>query len=100
MMKFPRKRLLLIVLAVCLALAALSAEVFVLTHIDHDCEGEECPVCAQIEIAQNALKALGLACIAAALAVFIPDADLFVKQARRFFTGLATPITLHVKSTT
>jgi hypothetical protein len=100
MMKFPRKRLLSIALAACLAFAALSAEIFTLTHIDHDCDGLDCPVCLQIDIAQNALKALALAFIAAVLAGFTLRAKFAAQQIYRYFTCLMTPITLHVKSNT
>ncbi|GHV43092.1 hypothetical protein AGMMS49546_23710 [Spirochaetia bacterium] len=47
------------VLTACLALAAVSAGVFVFTNLDHDCIGEHCSVCLQIEIAQNLLEGLG-----------------------------------------
>jgi hypothetical protein len=33
----------------CFIMAALSSESFIITHGDHDCPGDGCPVCAQIQ---------------------------------------------------
>ncbi|MDR3337436.1 MAG: hypothetical protein LBT16_09550 [Treponema sp.] len=97
MVKFPQKRLFLIVLTSCLVLAALGAEIFILTHLDHDCDGPECPVCLQIETAQNVLKGLKLAFIAAVFIAFDKCTNTATKQIHRCFAGLPTPIALGVK---
>jgi len=63
-----RSRSLLILTA--LALAAVCAETFIFTHLGHDCCGEDCPVCAQIEAARrllDGLARLGAAALFAAL---------------------------------
>jgi hypothetical protein len=100
MVEFPRKRLLLIVLTACLALAALSAEIFVFTHLDHDCIGENCSVCLQIETAQSLLKGLGFVIIAASLAGLSSGANLIVKKVAYCSAYLTSPIILNVKSNT
>jgi flagellar biosynthesis protein FlhB len=100
MVEFPQKRLLFVALAACLALAFLWAGIFTLTHLDHDHTGEECSTCLQIEIAQAALKGFGLVFIAAALIDFSSAAGSFIKQIRRHFTYVTTPVILNIKSNT
>ncbi|GHU92154.1 hypothetical protein FACS189479_00160 [Spirochaetia bacterium] len=73
-------RLPLIVLTACLALAAVFAEGFVFTSLDHDCTGEHCSVCLQIEIAQNLLKGLGRIGLFALAACLIPQTTLIIKS--------------------
>jgi hypothetical protein len=97
MVRFPQKRPLFIVLAVCFVLAALTAEIFVFTHADHDCEGGACPVCLQMEIAQNILKGLVLAAAWPCLAF---HGGHKIKNLRRHVTRPFAPVVLNIKSTT
>ena len=58
-------------LAVTILLVLLFSAVFIAAEADHDCAGENCPICAQIAVCQNILKTFSLAvCIAAFPAVF------------------------------
>ncbi len=62
-----KKRFAAIALAV-LVLFVLMTSLFVIAHeADHDCTGENCPVCAVIAFCRNTLKTLGDALIAAAV---------------------------------
>jgi hypothetical protein len=99
MKKFPRTGI-LIMLTVCLALAALGAELFTATHLDHDCDGLDCQVCLQIESARNLLKGLGLAITAAFLAGFTVNAGHRIEKIFCRFIRPVTPVTLNVKSLT
>ena len=57
-------------LAVTILLVLLFSAAFIATEADHDCAGENCPICAQIAVCQNLLKTFSLAvCIAAFPAV-------------------------------
>lgn len=59
-----RKRLAALLLCVGLVLV-LSASAFLLIHeADHDCSGEDCPVCRLIAINIRLLRTLGLAVLA------------------------------------
>jgi hypothetical protein len=58
------KRALFIVLAVFFVFAAVFGGVYVFDHLDHDCIGETCHVCLQIETIQTLLKGFVLAGIA------------------------------------
>ncbi len=62
-----KKRFAAIALA-ALVLFVLTASLFVIAHeADHDCTGENCPVCAVIAVCRNTLKTLGDTLIAAAV---------------------------------
>jgi hypothetical protein len=91
-------RLPLIVLTACLALAAVSAEVFVFTHLDHDCIGEHCSVCLQIEIAQRVLEGLGRIGIIVLAIGFFAKAKKIIKSTSFSYIFTTSPILLKVKS--
>jgi hypothetical protein len=46
-------RLPVLVLGICFILPALFSENFIITHAEHDCCGDRCPVCLQIQWARN-----------------------------------------------
>jgi hypothetical protein len=91
-------RLPLIVLTACLALAAVSAEFFVFTHLDHDCIGENCSVCLQIEIAQRVLEGLGHIGIIVLVIGFFAKTKQCIKSTPFSYTFTTSPILLKVKS--
>lgn len=65
-----KKRLTALIFA-ALVFFALTASLFVIAlETDHDCTGDNCPVCAAINVFRNTLKALGGALAAAGAAVF------------------------------
>jgi hypothetical protein len=97
MVKFSQKRLPLIVLTACLALSAVFAEGFVFTHLDHDCIGEHCSVCLQIEIAQSLLEGLGRIGILALAACLIPQIFVIIKNCLYYSIVPQTLISLKVK---
>jgi hypothetical protein len=94
MFSFPQKRLFLIVLALIILFTGILA----FTHLDHDCDGEDCPVCLQMEIAKTALKCFVLAAAAVLFAGFAVNTRRVSIVCA--FSGHASPITLNVKSTT
>jgi multidrug transporter EmrE-like cation transporter len=88
----------LIVLTACLALTAVFAEFFVFTHLDHDCIGENCSVCLQIEIAQSLLEGLGRIGIIVLGIVFFAKTKKNVKNTPVSYIFTTSPILLKVKS--
>ena len=50
--------MLLLVPAVCLSFSVFFSETTIYSNHDHDCIGEDCPICLQIETADNFLKTL------------------------------------------
>jgi hypothetical protein len=53
-----KKKILLLALAICIAFSVVFAGNLAATEIDHDCTGENCPVCLHIETAKGFLKTL------------------------------------------
>lgn len=37
------------------------SQIFIATHIHHDCSGEGCPICAEIQIAEAIIQQIGSA---------------------------------------
>jgi hypothetical protein len=94
----PRKRFLLIIFAVCITLSLIFAGTFALTHLNHDCYGDECPVCLQIEIAQNILKGLILISLIILFAGIEGRAKV-VKNSIFSYIFFPSPVLLKVKFT-
>lgn len=93
-----KQRRLAAVLFAVLILVALMTSLFLMSHAaDHDCIGEDCPVCAVIALCRNTLKTLcGVLLAAAAVFACARFAALLLSDLR----GLSyreTPITLKVK---
>ena len=63
-----KKRIIAILLAVTVFFVMLYSALFIAVEADHDCVGEDCPICYQIDVCKNVLKNLSLAVAAAAFA--------------------------------
>ena len=67
-----RNRIAALLLAVTVLVITLYSALFVAAEADHDCVGEGCPICYQVEACQNTLKGLSLAvCVTAVAVAFI-----------------------------
>lgn len=82
-------------LAVCFVFAALTAGNAAL-HINHECEGVDCPVCLRIETARNALRGS----VPAAVTAPLFSAGYELKNSHRPAALSFTPVALNTKSTT
>ena len=78
-----RNRLIASALVLAVVFVMLFSVGFVIAEADHDCIGEDCPICYQINICKNTLRAVGLA---AAAVIFAGFSGLFVV----FLPALAT----------
>ena len=66
-----KKRIVAILLAVMVLFLMVYSALFIAAEADHDCAGENCPICYQINLCQNIQKTLSLAvCAAVFAAVF------------------------------
>ena len=69
---------------------------FLAEELHHDCAGEDCPVCACLQLCENQVRRAGAgsACTSVfyVLAVFV-----FVQQAFNLFLPVLTPITRKVR---
>ncbi len=66
-----RNRIIAAALAALVALVMLSSAVFLIEHADHDCAGEDCPVCERLyACAQNFGRLAAAAFVVLAVAYF------------------------------
>lgn len=63
-----KKRIVSLVVAVAVIFVMLYSALYIAAETDHDCVGENCPICYQINACQNTLKNLSLAVCAAVFA--------------------------------
>ncbi|MBQ3356791.1 MAG: hypothetical protein IJG45_06725 [Oscillospiraceae bacterium] len=92
-----QRRLAAAILAV-FVLVAVMTSLFIMAHeVDHDCTGEDCPVCAVIALCRNALKVLCGTLIAAALLFACLRFTAPILLPIRVSSYSKTPITLKVK---
>lgn len=71
----------LTVLAAVLALVMLCSVLFIALEADHDCQGDDCAVCAQISACVRLIEHLALSALAAAAAAVLPEAAPQAKDA-------------------
>ena len=91
-----RKRICALLLCLCAALTVFFSAVFIVHAADHDCAGEDCPVCAALHAWKGLLRGLGLAAAAAALPTPPRLQAIFPGSGRRLFAE-STPVSLRVR---
>ena len=69
-----RNRLIASVLALTVVFVMLFSVCFIIAEADHDCVGEDCPICYQINICENTLRSIGFVSVVVIFAGFL---DLF-----------------------
>lgn len=63
-----KKRIISLVVAVAVFFVMLYSALYIAAEANHDCVGENCPICYQISVCENTLKNLSLAVCAVAFA--------------------------------
>ena len=61
-----KKRIISLVVAVAVFFVMLYSALYIAAEANHDCVGENCPICYQISVCENILKNLSLTVCAAA----------------------------------
>lgn len=93
-----QKRIGALILCVGMALVLAVSAAFIIHEADHDCSGEDCPVCRMIAANINLLRTLGLA-LFAFLILFIQisekSAHRWKERCACFFSG--TPVSWKVR---
>ena len=69
-----RNRLIASVLTLTVIFVMLFSVCFIIAEADHDCVGEDCPICYQINICENTLRSIGFV---SATVIFASFLDLF-----------------------
>jgi hypothetical protein len=80
-----------------LSLAVICAGVYIIEKQDHDCCGEGCPVCHQIEFAQRLIEAFERFCVSLLFAAFLAGLASRVKFFTRPCAAPATLVALKIK---
>ena len=68
---FNRIRITALIMAVMMLLFVLFSSFFIDIHTDHDCTGEDCPICACIQQCENTIRGIGSGIISVS-AVILP----------------------------
>lgn len=92
-----KTRIFAAVLAALVVLVALSASAFMIEHADHDCTGEDCPVCERLFACAQSLRNLaGAAVVVLASVAF---ASVVSASADGYLPAYVprTPVSLKVK---
>lgn len=63
-----KKRIISLVVAVAVFFVMLYSALYIAAEANHDCVGENCPICYQISVCENTLKNLSFAVCAVAFA--------------------------------
>ena len=92
-----RNRLIASVLALTVVLVMLFSVCFVIAEADHDCIGEDCPICYQINICENALRSIGFVAIAVIFAGFLGLFVIAVPTLSKKQANNTSLVTLKVK---
>lgn len=65
------KRILAMLMAVAIFAVMLSSTLFLAEEVDHDCIGDGCQICVQMNVCRGILKSLSLALYAAVAALAV-----------------------------
>jgi hypothetical protein len=96
---FLGRKILLLVLAICIAFTVIFTEILIATDHDHnhDLIEEDCPICRQIEAANILLVALKLASLFVFFIAFLTIHDKFLPQYTQYFSIAISSFSLKVR---
>ncbi len=94
-----KKRIISLVIAAAVFFAMLYSALYIAAEANHDCVGENCPICYQINICKNTLKNLSLAVCAVAFAAAFTHALCRSVSSGADVTQSYTLVSLKVKLT-
>lgn len=94
-----RNRIIALLLAVIVLFIMASSLVIVAAEADHECCGEDCPICEIIAICENNIKGLSLILVFVSLMVALALPGAFIRETRKFRYQSQTPVSLKVKLT-
>jgi hypothetical protein len=86
-----------LIVCLCIAVTFVLSTWFINSHVDHDCIGDHCPICVQIQTTENLLKQINMSNIS------VPDvfSNLLLAFTLIYYINtyekITNPITLKVK---
>ena len=93
--KRNRKLALLLALAVCFVM--LFSVFYIAAEADHDCIGEDCPICYQIRVCETTLTSLGHGALVLAAVIALTFSAVILFSQPKTHLRQSTLITLKVK---
>lgn len=84
-------------LAIAVLFVMLFSACYIAAESDHDCTGEDCPICWQISLCESTLKSFGLALLLVIFAAFIGFFTLSLPSLRDRSAVQPTLVSLKVK---
>lgn len=100
-MQYAEKQKRLIAWAIaCLIFAVISLSgLFIATHAEHDCTGEDCAVCAELEACETVIRGIGraLAWTIAVAIVWNISGKRYSFGRIRYFAGSASLVSLKIR---
>jgi len=97
---YRNRKILFLVIAVFIVFSVISAETLIASEHDHDCTGEGCPVCLQIEIVKCFLRTFNLIVFFSFLAAFHEFFAAVYRVFNGFFHYIFSLVTLKVRFNT
>ncbi len=94
-----RNRIIALLLAVIVLFVMAFSLAVVAAEADHECCGEDCPICEIIAICENNIKGLSLILVFVSLMVALALLGAFIRETRKFRYQSQTPVSLKVKLT-
>ncbi|MDR3348270.1 MAG: hypothetical protein LBO03_01465 [Acidaminococcales bacterium] len=95
--RLPIKNKVCLWLSFCSVAIAFFYSLFILAHIDHDCDGEGCAVCAQLRLAGDFLRRLELCADKASFVFLFVGLLTAYAQLNAAFLFAADPVSLKVR---
>lgn len=92
-----KHRLLAAALALAVVVIMLFSVLFVAAEAEHECAGEDCAICLQLAVCENALKLSVFTAVLAALAVTVPGVLSLLFVHTPGMVSAVTPVSLKVK---
>ena len=98
-MMTKKKRILALLITAAVLFVMISSALYIAAESNHDCLGENCPICYQINVCKNTLKSLSLAVCAVAFAAAFTYTLCRIISACTNITPSFTLVSLKVKLT-
>lgn len=90
-------RVLAVIFAVLITLVVIFSVSFISDNAHHDCLGENCPICEQMQIAENIINKISTVMLVVVVGLFLCLLAHFCHRENRVFTVTKSPILLKVK---
>ena len=92
-----KMRLAAVITAVAVLFVMLFSAFYIRANANHHCEGEDCPICFEINACESALKSISHTIIGLVSALLLIVVIPKIAEAHTLFSAPKTPITLKTK---